>query len=97
MESSGLETHIYEGACTEVVTQANGMDETIQGECLLGDERRAWESRGANGCRKEDEPARTTEAQEAKPNSIDLQEPQESVSRGKEWSAVSAAAEKVTD
>lgn len=46
--------------CREVVTGANGVDETTQGECLLGEERS-----GATGYRKEDEPAKT-ETQQAK-------------------------------
>lgn len=95
--SSGLETYIYEVRCTEVVTRASGVDDNTQGECLLAEERRAWESREANGYRKEDESAITREPQEANTNRVELQEPQESVSRGKEWSAVSDAAEKVKD
>lgn len=63
------------------VSRANGVAETTQAE-RLREERRAWESTGANGCRKEDEPAITTEAQEAGYDSVELQESQESVSRG---------------
>ena len=37
-----------------------------QGECLPRGESRAWEGGAANGCRKEDEPAKTTERKEEK-------------------------------
>ena len=48
---------MYEVMCIEVVTQAQWM--RAPSECLLVEERRAWGSRVANGCRKEDEPAKT--------------------------------------
>lgn len=85
-ERSALDTYIDEVMCREVVTPASGVDETTQGECLLGEERRAWESRGANGQRKEDEPAKT-ETQQAKQTVLSCRS-QKSVPRGKEWSAV---------
>lgn len=57
---------------------------------------RGRESRAANGCRK-DGPTEITETKEGKYDSVKLQKPEASISRGKEWSAVPTAAEKVKD
>lgn len=77
-----------------MVTKANGVDEITQGECLVRTEQRAWGNGAANGCRKKGKPAKKQDMKKGKYDHVTLQEPEESVSRGKEWSAVSSAAER---
>lgn len=65
------------------------------GETTQGEERKAWESRVANGCRKEDEPAKT-EAQQAKYTVLSRRSRKRVFPEQRnEWSAGSAAAKKV--
>lgn len=67
--------------CTEGVTRASGVDEITQGERLLRD-RRAWESRAVNGCRKEAESGKTTETKKKNTTVLSHRSQEKTVFRG---------------